>query len=102
MTAHSDTKRSTISHLAVLFATSVLITLLLFYIDEGYYNFNWMTHIGNWFPFIIYVSVIFSGQLLFSILILKNYHGFGKTLLSVIGGTTIGILLLVFGIFTNW
>jgi len=75
---------------------------VLFFIDEGYYNFNWMTNIGNWIAFIIYVSAIFLGQLLFSKLLLKNYHGLGKTLISVIGGSTIGILVVIFGIFTNW
>lgn len=39
---------------------AVIITLFLFYIDEGYYNFNWMLDFGNWFVFVIYVSVLFS------------------------------------------
>lgn len=89
-------------HLTVLFASSLFITLLLFYIDEGHYNFNWMSRIGNWIPFIVYIAAIFSGQLLFSKLLLKEYHGPGKTLLSVLGGAAVGMLVVIFGIFNSW
>ncbi|MFA5327835.1 MAG: hypothetical protein WC384_08605 [Prolixibacteraceae bacterium] len=44
--------------------TSIVITLFLFYIDEGFYNFNWMLNIGNWIVFLVYVSVIYGVQLL--------------------------------------
>jgi hypothetical protein len=41
------------------FLSSVAITLFLFYIDEGYYNFEWMKRAGNWVPFVVYVFVIY-------------------------------------------
>ncbi len=45
-------------------AIGVAITLLLFYIDEGYYSFKWMLSIGNWVIFCVYAGIIFAGQLL--------------------------------------
>lgn len=87
------------NHLAVLFASSVLITFLLFFVDEGYYDFRWMTNIGSWIPFIVYLASIFSRQWFFSALLLKKYRARGKLLLSILGGATIGILVVIFGIF---
>lgn len=48
------------SEVIIPLTIAVIITLFLFYIDEGYYNFNWMLDFGNWFVFVIYVSVLFS------------------------------------------
>jgi hypothetical protein len=36
-----------------------LLTLFLFYIDEGYYNFKWMLNPGNWIVYFFYVVVLF-------------------------------------------
>ncbi len=44
-------------------ALSLLVTLFLFYIDEGYYNFKWMLNIGNWLIFMIYVFILFLMQI---------------------------------------
>ncbi|PKL77813.1 MAG: hypothetical protein CVV25_13580 [Ignavibacteriae bacterium HGW-Ignavibacteriae-4] len=38
--------------------SSIIVTLVLLYIDEGYYNFNWMTNIGNWIVGAIYAGII--------------------------------------------
>jgi hypothetical protein len=46
-------------------AFSVLLTIFLCYIDEGYYNFDWMQSLENWIIFIPYIAVIY---LLFSII----------------------------------
>ncbi len=43
---------------------SILITLFLCYIDEGYYNFKWMLNFGNWVAFFVYASVIYLAQLI--------------------------------------
>ena len=45
-------------------ALSVLFTLFICYIDEGYYSFDWMSSLENWIVFIPYVLVIY---LLFSV-----------------------------------
>ena len=47
---------------AILIAVS--LTMILFFIDEGYYNFNWMLSAGNWVVFCIYTAIIFAGQLI--------------------------------------
>ncbi|ESU27170.1 hypothetical protein FLJC2902T_21420 [Flavobacterium limnosediminis JC2902] len=44
-----------LGHAAV---NSFLISQLLFFIDEGYYDFRWMTNIGNWLVFIFYLVVL--------------------------------------------
>lgn len=88
--------------LSILLTSAVLISMLLFFVDEGYYDFRWMSNVGNWIAFAVYVGVIFSFQLLFFKLLLKNYTGRAKTLLSVVGGTLLGFLVVILGIFTNW
>jgi len=35
------------------------LTLFLFYIDEGYYNFKWMLDAGSWVVYFLYVVVLF-------------------------------------------
>ena len=42
--------------------SAVLMTLFLCYIDEGYYDFRWMSSIGNWLVFFIYVAILFLAQ----------------------------------------
>ena len=32
--------------------SSILVTMFLFFIDEGYYDFRWMRDGGNWLIFI--------------------------------------------------
>jgi len=59
---------------------SIIITLFLCYIDEGYYNFKWMLSLGNWVAFFVYVSVIYGVQM---ILILPAFRLFPKLTLTV-------------------
>jgi len=37
---------------------SFLITQFLFFIDEGFYDFRWMTNSGNWLVFAFYFIVL--------------------------------------------
>ena len=41
-----------------MLSVAAIITMFLFYIDEGYYNFNWMKSFGNWVVFVIYVLLL--------------------------------------------
>jgi len=59
---------------------SIVTTLFLFYIDEGFYNFKWMLNIGNWIAFLVYVAAIFGVQLLF---ILPVFRFFPKFIMAV-------------------
>jgi len=42
-------------HLAEGLLSSVIVTLFLFFIDEGNYDFRWMASFGNWVVFLLYV-----------------------------------------------
>lgn len=79
----------------ILLASSVIITLFLFYIDEGYYNFKWMFQLSNWLAFVIYIIPVFGFQLLVLKLIGKRFSYQTSTVLSVIIGTTIGLILVI-------
>lgn len=87
--------------LAILTITSIAIAMFLGFIDEGHYNFKWMNNIGNWIALSVYALFIFLGQLLFYKVILRGYKGQGKALLSCVGAI-LGILFVVYFIFTNW
>lgn len=53
---------------------SVVASLFLFYIDEGYYNFQWMKSWGNWIVLIIYAGIIFLVQQLFALIFRKVFR----------------------------
>ena len=69
------------------------VTLFLFHIDEGYYNFKWMLNIGNWVVFAIYVSILFFAQWL--IIKTVTYKNEDKTMrnLKYLLGIVIGLLM---------
>lgn len=46
---------------------ALMITLFLFYIDEGFYDFRWMLNFGNWIVFLVYVAAIYGVQLLLTL-----------------------------------
>ena len=80
----------------ILLGSSVIITLFLFYIDEGYYNFKWMLQLSNWFAFVIYIIPIFGFQLLVLKLIGKIFSSQISTFLSIIIGAIIGLILVIY------
>jgi hypothetical protein len=61
----NKTTRSLNNKNIVLLAISAFVTLFLFYIDEGYYNFKWMLDAGNWVVFLLYLGILFSIQWVF-------------------------------------
>lgn len=82
-------------------ASAILITLFLFFIDEGYYDFRWMAHPGNWVAFLIYFLPIFLCQWLIFTLVLRKYSGAGKTAMSIILGAIIAVTLVVKVVFAH-
>lgn len=44
--------------LTISISSALLVSLMLFYIDEGYYDFRWMSNVGNWIAFVVYAGVI--------------------------------------------
>ncbi|PLX04171.1 MAG: hypothetical protein C0595_04475 [Marinilabiliales bacterium] len=81
----------------ILLIASTLISLFLFYIDEGYYDFNWMNNIGNWIAFMFYTFGIFGGQILFSKIILKKISLKLNLILSIILGSIFSLWFLILG-----
>ena len=57
-------QQNKINHRPLFLITSIVLVLFLFFIDEGYYNFNWMKSFGSWIVFTIYAVVLFFGQYL--------------------------------------
>jgi cation transport ATPase len=99
MTAIASTSSKKSTGIPALATSAVLITLFLFYIDEGYYNFRWMADIGNWIVFVVYATVIFAGQWLVAKLVPSRFHGIGRTAVSVVIGTSVALLFLIYIVF---
>lgn len=78
--------------------STFLVVNVLFFVDEGFYDFRWMGQVGNWVAFVIYFAVLFLAQFgldrLLSALRVPN-----GVALSIILGCSIGLVVLVFGVF---
>ncbi|GEM_PF-2762397 len=54
--------------------SSIIVTLLLFYLDEGFYSFHWMTEgIEGWTVFAFYIGVLVICQLFIGLLVKLIY-----------------------------
>jgi len=82
------------NNVLIYLISSMFVLLVLGYIDEGAYNFEWMKDAMNWLSFGLFVLANFLLQILFDKKILKNYTGKGKVLICAIGGVVIGPLIL--------
>ena len=71
------------------------LTLFLFFIDEGFYDFRWLSDPGNWIAFAIYVTAAFLGQLTFYYVIFPNIRMRYRVWLSLIIGSISGAISLV-------
>lgn len=80
--------------LLTLIISALVITNVLFFIDEGYYDFRWMANISNWIIFTVYSILIFASQYFIYRVVLMNYKSNGKAGLSILGGTTLFIVAL--------
>lgn len=98
-TLDMDTPRP-ISQWSFPLLSAFLVSLVMFFLDEGEYNFRWMTSWGNWFVFSVYVLVLFAAQAL----ILKFMSGteLGRTAARFISlaGIPIGLAIL-FAVFAQ-
>ena len=84
------------SDLAVYLISALIVTLFLFFIDEGYYSFQWMTSVGSWIVFVVYAGGLLLSQILISSLIAKRLVGNTKRVLSLVVGIPVGFLILLF------
>ncbi len=79
--------------------SAIIVTLALLYIDEGYYNFDWMANIGNWIVGIFYAGAISLIQIAVYKLILFPLKGTIRTGLSIGIGIFVALTILFFVIF---
>jgi hypothetical protein len=75
--------------------SALFITLFLFYIDEGYYNFKWMLKASNWAAFIIYFVPLFGIPFLL-IQFLKKYLTVNVNyILSIMLGSMVALFMVI-------
>ncbi len=79
----------------------LLLTLFLFYIDEGYYDFRWMQEPGNWVPFFLYWGAMILGQFLINYVLPGAIQGARRLIIIIVLGIPIGLFLLFF-LFMGW
>ncbi len=75
--------------------SSIFITFILFYIDEGNFNFDWMTNFGVWIVFFLYVLPIFLSQLMLFHWVFKRMKISIRFILSILLGIVIGFISVI-------
>jgi hypothetical protein len=73
---------------------AILLTNFLFFIDEGFYSFQWMNNVGNWVAFALYVAVMVLFQWVTFLLIKQLYFGRFQLFVSSLLGVVLGLILL--------
>lgn len=94
-----DRKISKDNAVLAMVVYSVVFTMFLFCIDEGYYNFNWMQDLGNWIVFPFYAVPILLFGLFIHYIVLMKYKGSAKVALSLFLGSITGIIFTIFVVF---
>jgi hypothetical protein len=75
---------------------ALLVTTWLFYIDEGYYDFRWMTNdLRNWLWFLVYAGGIWGIQLLAGRFLFRKYAEWEKMVLNLVLGVPIAVVLII-------
>jgi nitric oxide reductase large subunit len=81
-------------NVSFLVGISVLTTLFLFYIDEGYYSFAWMKEWGSWIVFLIYVGVFTFIQYIIRLFFLKSVSVIRRNVVIASIGIPLGLVFL--------
>ena len=100
MTTQTSTAPAKYNLSPILFLSAVGITMILFFIDEGYYNFNWMADLGSWVAFAIYVLGLFFFQVLLFMLLPNQRFPKLSLWLSICIGAIVGfwfVAVVLFG-----
>lgn len=79
----------------VALIAAALFVNILFFIDEGYYDFRWMKDAGNWFMFLIYFFGVVLGEYLISKTISYTITGFARNIITVIAGLPLGFIIVL-------
>ena len=89
---------------------SICLTMFLFFIDEGYYNFTWMKDPWNWLIFGCYGLGFFIGTAIIAEFTFKSLSGLSKKTIVVVLGLPLGVifiiafmyLIMLVSVFTNF
>jgi hypothetical protein len=94
---HSTFVKPTSIHWVGPFIAALVVVNVLFFIDEGYYDFRWMLQVGNWIVFALYMAILFPVQWLISRFLFRKQTGATKILLDAITGIilSLGVILLL-------
>ncbi len=95
MTSITTNDKTTPYEIPLMLLAALAFTILMAYIDEGNYNFNWMNEGGSWIAVLMYTSAMFGGQLFLSRVVLNRYSGIGKMLAVIVLGSILGFFLLL-------
>jgi hypothetical protein len=74
---------------------ALLVTMWLFYIDEGYYDFRWMREAYNWIWFLVYAGGIWGVQMLAGKYLFKRYAAWEQVILNIVLGIPAGVILII-------
>lgn len=80
---------------------AILVSMFLFYIDEGNYNFNYLTEIGNLIVLVVYITGIWVGQLLVNAFLFRNSRPIDKVVYNALLGVPLGTALTI-GVIFLW
>lgn len=102
-TASMTTEKSSITtvekkkHTTIYLVMAALVTGFLFFIDEGYYSFQWMLDWGSWIIFLVYALSLHMSQYLTHVCIPGRYSLKHKRILACILGIPLGLSVLWLG-----
>jgi hypothetical protein len=88
------TSKSIFEHIVYAFVALVCMAYL-FYLDEGFFNWNWMKEPLHWFLLVVYAVPLFLLQEFSSSLLSKKLQGVSKIMVAVFFGGSLGLLMAV-------
>lgn len=81
--------------------TAIMLTFFLAFIDEGYYDFRWMSDPGNWIAVVFYVGIIWAFQLLLAAIFDRIIKDPFRTWFSTFAGSFLALLFLFYIVFSH-
>ena len=77
--------------------STFITVMILFFVDEGHYDFRWMMSWGHWIVFLGYLVLLFPFQLFLSHFVLSRWTNAGKGMTGIFINTllwTLGLILI--------
>ena len=91
---HTTKNRHLPTNLKSFGIIAVVLTSILFTIDEGQISVHWMASTAHWFVFAIYAAVIFISQWIVQQIAAHLLANPARPLLSVALGSGLGLILM--------